>query len=86
MNGTVTGDVIVIPHGGKAPGPMTGDDGFQRERPVAARGAAVNDNQVNLPVVLVLRTGQNSITHKQSHTCLQTEGGCNGSKYGDNYF
>ena len=63
MNGTVTGDVIVIPHGGEASSPMTGDDGFQGERPVAARGAAMNDNQVNPPVVLVLRTIQNSIAH-----------------------
>lgn len=54
MNRSVAGDVEMITDGSEAPCPMTGNDGFQRERPVATRGAAMDDNQVNPPVVLKL--------------------------------
>ncbi len=63
MNGSIACNVIMVPHGCETACPVTGNDGFQRELPVAARGAAMDDNQVNPPVVLVLTTVQNSVTH-----------------------
>jgi len=54
MNHTVAGDVVMITHSGKAPGPVTGYDGFQWEGTVATRRTAMNHNQVYLTVILVL--------------------------------
>ena len=57
MNHAVTGHIVMVADGGEPSCLVTGNHGFQGERPVAARGAAMDDNQVYPPVVLVLRTG-----------------------------
>ena len=44
----VAGDVIVIPYGGEPLCTVTGSNGFHREWSVAVRGAAMNDNLLNL--------------------------------------
>ena len=54
MHGAVSRYVIVIPDRCETPRPVTGDDGFQRKAPVAARCAAMNYDQVYPTVILVL--------------------------------
>ena len=54
MNHTVACDVVMIPYGGKASGPVTGYDSFQWEGTVATRRTAMNHNQVYLTVILIL--------------------------------
>ena len=54
MHRSITCHVVMIAHGSESPGTVTGYHHLQRERPVTTGGTAMNHNQVNSPVVLVL--------------------------------
>lgn len=84
MDGSVTGHIIMIAYRCESARPVTGDDGFQRKAPVAARRTAMHHYQVNPTVILVLAAVQYGITHLTAG--LKAEGGRNGSKYSNDYF
>ena len=85
MNRSVARNIIVVTHGGESACPVTGDDRFQRKGPVTLRGTAMHHNQVDAPVVLVLRTVQDCIAHI-STTGLHTECRRNGGQHGNGDF
>jgi hypothetical protein len=47
MQLAVAGDIVVVAAGGETPGPVTGLEGLDGKALVAARGTAVDDDQMN---------------------------------------
>ena len=70
MNHAVAGDVVVIADVGKATGTMVTTAIVHGITLRGAGGTTMDHNQIDAAVVLVLATGQNSITHHPQHACM----------------